>query len=764
MTTHSCGGNSVSSTGVHRRDHRQVHFRSYRIRFIRSCHRSHRGVILSLFTANMLWLHAAYGQRLYGSFGPVAERSLGFTPAGLAVRVVPSPVRTEVAVLSQTPPALHLFALSDSGTVSALGVSRLSETREGLVAGDLDGDGEPEFVTLGPDGSALSVLKRKGGTYLETVLGLPCKAQRVALADINNDRVIDIILYGKGMSGVCTLLGKKGGGFVQGPDLFTEVPISDLKTLDINGDGILDVVVCNWLSNQLTIFYGISRMVFSEQITVDLPGEPAAVSLVWANRRRVLGIAVALTAEKKLVLLRGTPDGDVQVDGVMAIPGKPSAVGFASVNDDAFPDIIAPTDRGMVVSMGAKNFEFSPPMLLGPGAESAGWATTDLDGDRHPDLVAAERTTQRLVFIGNSMHGDRVHWPSRYAVGSKPRGLAVEDFDGDGLLDIAVANSNSSTVSILFNQGKGKFHGQQSLAVAEGPIHVTAPEIAVPGMHSVVSSHSSAEMIGVVSWTDSPGHATSFAIPTGTQPYALYAWQDTASLSILVRYPPRGTTPVSLSLFEQLSGKQFLERSVRASLPDRISAVTVDRTGATTYCVTYVSFDDTLRRAFLSTVSADRSFSLGRVEQALSFADSLGSTSSVIPVSLTSPGSRDLVIVLGKPVNAFALARRNREGMFTDSLEWIPNVRIDDDDDVIVKDVDGDGRADITLRNVWAEEVMTFYGSAAGFGSGTAVCSARGVGAIAVASLVSPGSMDLVFSRSGDGTVSILHAPFRRSP
>ena len=203
---------------------------------------------------------------------------------------------------------------------------------------------------------------------------------------------------------------------------------------------------------------------------------------------------------------------------------------------------------------------------------------------------------------------------------------------------------------------------------------------------------------------------------------------------------------------------------MRASLPDRISAVTVDRTGATTYCVTYVSFDDTLRRAFLSTVSADRSFSLGRVEQALSFADSLGSTSSVIPVSLTSPGSRDLVIVLGKPVNAFALARRNREGMFTDSLEWIPNVRIDDDDDVIVKDVDGDGRADITLRNVWAEEVMTFYGSAAGFGSGTAVCSARGVGAIAVASLVSPGSMDLVFSRSGDGTVSILHAPFRRSP
>ena len=34
---------------------------------------------------------------------------------------------------------------------------------------------------------------------------------------------------------------------------------------DANGDGINDVFLLNWLSDQLEVFYGITRMVFSEQ-------------------------------------------------------------------------------------------------------------------------------------------------------------------------------------------------------------------------------------------------------------------------------------------------------------------------------------------------------------------------------------------------------------------------------------------------------------------------------------------------------------------
>jgi hypothetical protein len=41
--------------------------------------------------------------------------------------------------------------------------------------------------------------------------------------------------------------------------------------------------------------------------------------------------------------------------------------------------------------------------------------------------------------------------------GKTPRGVALQDFNGDGLLDIAVTNSGSANVSILLNAGDGSF-------------------------------------------------------------------------------------------------------------------------------------------------------------------------------------------------------------------------------------------------------------------------------------------------------------------
>jgi hypothetical protein len=44
-----------------------------------------------------------------------------------------------------------------------------------------------------------------------------------------------------------------------------------------------------------------------------------------------------------------------------------------------------------------------------------------------------------------------------YAAGVRPRSVAVGDFDGDGNLDLAVANADSTDVSILPGNGDGTF-------------------------------------------------------------------------------------------------------------------------------------------------------------------------------------------------------------------------------------------------------------------------------------------------------------------
>ena len=50
-------------------------------------------------------------------------------------------------------------------------------------------------------------------------------------------------------------------------------------------------------------------------------------------------------------------------------------------------------------------------------------------------------------------------------VGLHPSAIVAADFNGDGRLDLAVANSGSGTVSILHGNGAGGFTLAQTVAV-----------------------------------------------------------------------------------------------------------------------------------------------------------------------------------------------------------------------------------------------------------------------------------------------------------
>ena len=717
--------------------------------------------MLGLCTVNILWLQVLYAQRLYTSFSQVAECTLGFTPAGLSVRQRQGGGRAEIAVLSQSPPGLHVYALGDSGSINLLGSTPLGGERKGLTT--LDPGGEGGFLSLAADGRAVSLLRENGAAYTETMIAIPVKSQRIAFADINGDGRKDILLFGRNRAGVSTLLAKPGGGFVPGPELFSDVSVSDLRTVDINGDGIPDVILCDWLSNRIVLSYGISRMVFSEQVTADIPGEPAALACTWLEHGRMLAVAVAIPSERKILFLRVSPGGDLQIETTMQVPGRPTSVEFAALNDDPFPDIVAPAEEGTIVSTGAGAFQFNPPTLLGPGANPAGWALANFDGDGGTDFAVAERISKRLVLMANAQHAAGTAWPSTYAAGSRPHGLLARDLDGDGLVDIAVANSNSSTISVFFNRGGGRFSGGAMAFVPDRPAHLTCTLPPSGGTPALVCSHTSSDRISVLELRNTPLRASTISIPTGSQPYVLHAWVDSLSLKMLLRYAGHEKKAVSLAVFEQISGGQFLERSMRFSPTDRIAAATMERSSdGPTYTVAYVTSSASGRISTLQSAEVTPFFAFGSIKPGLTFSDSTSSTLGIIPATLRQEGGRDYILLMGKPVNALMLAYRNPDGSFRNEPEWIRNVSLEGDDDIVVEDVDGDGRPDITVRDEATESIETYYGGPLGFGAGVRICSARGVGGIAIAPLVSRNVMDLVLSRGDEGTVSILFDPFRR--
>jgi hypothetical protein len=57
------------------------------------------------------------------------------------------------------------------------------------------------------------------------------------------------------------------------------------------------------------------------------------------------------------------------------------------------------------------------------------------------------------LVAGGSLHAQGVSFVAHrdFAAGSSPRSVAVGDFNGDGIQDLAVANNGGNNVSVLIN-------------------------------------------------------------------------------------------------------------------------------------------------------------------------------------------------------------------------------------------------------------------------------------------------------------------------
>jgi len=77
-----------------------------------------------------------------------------------------------------------------------------------------------------------------------------------------------------------------------------------------------------------------------------------------------------------------------------------------------------------------------------------------------------------------------------YPVGLSPQAVVTSDFNGDGRLDLAVANQASNTVSILLGNANGTFQPAQNFATGAGPHSLAVGDFNRDGKLDLVTANS----------------------------------------------------------------------------------------------------------------------------------------------------------------------------------------------------------------------------------------------------------------------------------
>ena len=91
----------------------------------------------------------------------------------------------------------------------------------------------------------------------------------------------------------------------------------------------------------------------------------------------------------------------------------------------------------------------------------------DFNGDGKLDLAVANFSSNNVSILLGTGTGS-FSAATNFAAGTGPFSVAVGDFNGDGKLDLAVANRNSNNVSILLGTGTGSFSAATNFAA--GPV------------------------------------------------------------------------------------------------------------------------------------------------------------------------------------------------------------------------------------------------------------------------------------------------------
>jgi hypothetical protein len=300
-----------------------------------------------------------------------------------------------------------------------------------------------------------------------------------------------------------------------------------VATGDFNRDGILDLVTANEGDDDVSVLLGSGGSHFRVGSSPRVGNDPVSVAVRDLNRDGALDLVTANYADSTISVLLGSGSGSFTPGPATAVALHPSTVAIGDFNGDSIPDLVTASHDNATVSVligdGTGRF---PAVSTVPTSGHDPWsvAVGDLTGDGNLDLVTADNADADVSIMAGSGSSTLIFNYGQASTGVNPHSVALGDFNADGYLDLAVANFADGTVNTLLNGGVGNFAGAgptSTFIVGAGPISVATGDLDGDGKIDIATANTDDGTVSVLLGT---GHGPFTAGPTqavGLGPYSV---------------------------------------------------------------------------------------------------------------------------------------------------------------------------------------------------------------------------------------------------
>ena len=312
----------------------------------------------------------------------------------------------------------------------------------------------------------------------------------VTSADFNGDGKMDLAttsLISGGLGTVSVILGNGTGGFSAATNFTVGSSPYFIISEDFNGDGNMDLACANMGSNNVSVLLGNGKGGFALATNFTVGSLPHSIISADFNGDGIKDIATPNRDSKNISILLGNGTGGFSTATNYTVGSHPTKITSADFNGDGKMDLVtAGNNTNISVLLGNGSGGFSASTNITTRFSACSITSADFNGDGKMDLA----TGSGFVFLGNGLGG----FSPTTDFGSNSCNSIVKsyDFNGDGKIDIATTGGpNGDKIVVYRGNGVGGFSAPDIFPVGKTTIYdITSADFNGDGKMDLATANS----------------------------------------------------------------------------------------------------------------------------------------------------------------------------------------------------------------------------------------------------------------------------------